>query len=973
MPIDPILLYPLALAAALGLALAGVRLAMGLGRAWGLIDRPGPRRVHGEPTPRTGGIGIAGAALLAAGLILAALGVAGVLPDGAVTPWVVFGVAATAMLAVGVADDALDVPGHYKLLALIAASLAVAGAGVRIDALALNTNVQTVHLHWLGWPATVAWVCGVTVAILFVDGLDGLAGGVGAIVALVIAWTAATTGQVDVAVAALALAGAAGGFLVYNGPWGRPARVFMGDGGTMFLGFALATLAAMLNGRPGVGSMRALVLPAVALGVPILDTGLTLVRRKVLQRRSLFAAEDQHVHHRLLAIGLNARHAVFLIWGVTVAASLIAVLATWLDGLASLGLLAMLAPLWVGLFRTAGSVRGRDTVAAVRRHRKARRLVRRSYSAFEEAQIRLRRAGDFGEWWRETCHAAEALDFQSLRLTTSRRDGEPYELEWERPGSGSADDAPTVDEPEIPQVLDVTLDVPQRRLGDGARMRLAARVRVGSNLGVGPVGGKGGDKKAARAIADLETAGVRVTLFTRLLCEGGLATMDDPDRARWATMHRRRAAWLAPAAEASREDDGEFPALARLDRPAGEPRVAIVHDFLYVYGGAEKVLEQMLEVFPHADLFSVIDFVPPADRAWLKHKPATTTFIQRLPLARYKHRAYLPLMPMAIEQLDVGGYDVVLSSSYCVAKGVLVRPDQAHVCYCHSPVRFAWDLQKQYLAEAGIGPSWWPHRAIKNLTARLVLHYLRLWDARSAAGVDVFLANSDFVGRRIEKAYRRQSETVYPPVDTGDFTPFSEKQGYYFTSSRMVPYKRMAMIAEAFTRTPERRLVMSGDGPEFERIKRLAGPNVQLVGHQPREKFVHYMQRARAFVFAAEEDFGIVPVEAMACGTPVIAFGRGGATETVVDGVTGVHFDRQTPESLLAAVDRFEAVEAADGWDARAIGRHAGRFGVDRFRGELRSAVMSAWSARRPTRQAAPREPAGNGTPTNGHAPRLPA
>ncbi|MEM7808841.1 MAG: glycosyltransferase, partial [Planctomycetota bacterium] len=759
-----------------------------------------------------------------------------------------------------------------------------------------------------------------------------LAGGVGFIVAAFVAFVAVAAQEYDVAIAALAFAGALAGFLYFNGPWGTSGRVFMGDGGSMFLGVAVASLPLVLNSREGVGTMRAVVVPAAAMGVPILDAGLTLIRRRVLQRRSLFAAEDGHVHHRLLAIGLSQKHAVFVIWGVSFLAGAIALVAAHFgDGWATLSILfPLLALLFLFLFRTAGSVRGRETISMIRRHRAAGRRGKGYRKAFEEAQLRLAKAADFGEWWRETCHAAELLDFASLKLSSSKRDGSPYEIAW-------TNESETLDERLIDATtVSVSLEVPQRRLGDGSPLSLCVEVYVhpsNSPLDLEP---------ETRPVADLELAGHRITYFNRLLTEHGLATLDNEDRARLAKAHKRRLA-SSPSADGGASTNGQSEARD------GAPSVAIVHDFLYTRGGAERVLEQMLQVFPHADLFSVIDFVPENERSWMRDKRATTTFIQRLPLAKYKHRAYLPLMPMAIEQLDVSGYDVVLSSSYCVAKGVICRPDQLHVSYCHSPVRYAWDMQHQYLAESGLayaGRRRGPIKLLKNAVARSVLHYIRQWDFRSAAGVDVFLSNSDFVGRRIEKAYRRPSTTVYPPVDISAFKSHADKQDYYFTSSRMVPYKRMPLIAEAFTQTPERRLVIGGDGPDMEKVKAVAGPNVRVVGHQKHEELVHYMQRAKAFVFAAEEDFGIVPVEAMACGTPVITYGRGGATETVIDGVTGVHFDRQTPDSLLEAVERFELLDNEGRFNAEAITRHAQQFGEKRFREELNDLVLSHWKTR---------------------------
>ena len=382
--------------------------------------------------------------------------------------------------------------------------------------------------------------------------------------------------------------------------------------------------------------------------------------------------------------------------------------------------------------------------------------------------------------------------------------------------------------------------------------------------------------------------------------------------------------------------------------------MAIVHDFLYTYAGAERVLEQMLEVFPHADLFSLFDFLPPDGRAFLRDKRARTSFLQRLPFVRGRHRAFLALMPVAIEQLDVSGYDVVLSSSYCVAKGVLTGPDQRHVCYCHSPARFAWDLQPQCLAGAGLAGRGGIVGLAREVLARSLLHYFRIWDFRSAAGVDAFLCNSDFVGRRIEKAYRRTATTLYPPVDVEGFPLREDKDDFYVTAGRLVPYKRVDLILQAFARMPQRRLVVIGDGPEMRRLRRLKPDNVDLLGHVDQEALVRHLGAARGFVFAAEEDFGIAPVEAMACGTPVIAYGGGGARETVVEGRTGTFFhDRATPDDLIAAVTRSEQIA----WNPAAIRGQALRFTNGAFRSALREQVMS----RLPTRATEAAEAVGLG------------
>ena len=351
-------------------------------------------------------------------------------------------------------------------------------------------------------------------------------------------------------------------------------------------------------------------------------------------------------------------------------------------------------------------------------------------------------------------------------------------------------------------------------------------------------------------------------------------------------------------------------------------KIAIVHDWLVTYAGAERVLSALLKIWPQADLFSVIDFLSDEDRAKLGGKRAQTTFIQRLPQARTRYQKYLPLMPLAIEQMDLSSYDLVISSSHAVAKGVLTGPNTLHISYVHSPIRYAWDLQHQYLNESGM------RFGIKGKIARMILHYIRMWDQRTAAAVDQFVANSHFIARRIEKAYRRPSTVIYPPVDTKGFNLQLEKQDYYLTASRMVPYKKMPMIVAAFTAMPDKKLVVIGEGPEFEKAKALAGPNVTLLGYQSFEVLRMHMQNARAFVFAAEEDFGISPVEAQACGTPVIAFGRGGTLETVRglddSAPTGVFYYQQTVEALVAAVNLFEA-------EQHRISPHACRENAEQF------------------------------------------
>jgi glycosyltransferase involved in cell wall biosynthesis len=356
------------------------------------------------------------------------------------------------------------------------------------------------------------------------------------------------------------------------------------------------------------------------------------------------------------------------------------------------------------------------------------------------------------------------------------------------------------------------------------------------------------------------------------------------------------------------------------------------------YAGAERVLEQMLAVYPEADLYSLIDFVPEAERDFLGGRKVRTSFLQRLPGMQRRYRNSMPLMPLAIEQFDLSGYDLVLSSSYAVAKGVLTGPDQLHLCMCYSPMRYAWDLQHQYLRETRLD------RGLKGALARWMLHRMRIWDQRTASSVDGFIAISRFIARRIWKVYRRESSVIYPPVDVEGFTPQGSRENFYVTASRMVPYKRIDLIVDAFAAMPERELVVIGDGPEGKRIRAKSAPNVRFLGQQGFAELRDHLRRARAFVFAAEEDFGIAPLEAQACGTPVIAFGKGGVRETILGlddpHPTGVFFEQQTVASLVAALECFDREGHRITPDhCRA---NATRFSAERFRTEFRAYVDGA-------------------------------
>jgi len=367
-------------------------------------------------------------------------------------------------------------------------------------------------------------------------------------------------------------------------------------------------------------------------------------------------------------------------------------------------------------------------------------------------------------------------------------------------------------------------------------------------------------------------------------------------------------------------------------------KVAIVHEWFVDYSGSERIVEQMLNLFPQADLYALVEFLPDALRDFIQNKKVTTSFIQKLPRAKTKYRTYLPLMPLAVEQFNMSEYDLVLSNNHAVSKGVITGPDQLHICVCCSPIRYAWDLTHQYLRESGLA------KGVKGWMAKYILHKVRMWDSRTANGVDEFVAISNYIARRIKKVYGRQSAVIYPPVDIKGFKLYTHKEDFYLTASRMVPYKKVDLIVEAFTGMPDKKLVVIGEGPDFDKIKSKAGSNVELLGYQPFEVLKDYMQRARAFVFAAEEDFGIVPVEAQACGTPVIAYGKGGALETVVENETGIFFYQQTLQALIDAVQRFDQKRSQ--FDPETVRDNALRFSVANFRKKFTAFVRETIAER---------------------------
>ena len=331
-------------------------------------------------------------------------------------------------------------------------------------------------------------------------------------------------------------------------------------------------------------------------------------------------------------------------------------------------------------------------------------------------------------------------------------------------------------------------------------------------------------------------------------------------------------------------------------------KVAIVQEWLVTVGGSDKVVKAILDVFPDADIYTLVAKKEVCDELGIPWEKVHTSFIQKMPLGTKKHRAYLPLFPFAIEQFDLRGYDVVISSSHCVAKGVLTKADQLHICYCHSPIRYCWDMYNEYLEESHLD------KGFKSWLVRLMLHPIRQFDAIAESRVDYYISNSDYVGQRIRKTYRRKATTIHPNIDISNFELCNDKQEYYLASSRLVAYKKIDTIIEAFNQMPDKKLVVIGGGPNLEAYRKLAKDNVTVMGYQPFDVLKEKMQHAKAFVFAADEDFGMIPIEAQSCGTPVIAYGHGGSLETVNGGKTGLFFNEQTPEAIVEAVNKFESM-----------------------------------------------------------------
>ncbi|MBT8181241.1 MAG: glycosyltransferase family 4 protein [Eudoraea sp.] len=367
-------------------------------------------------------------------------------------------------------------------------------------------------------------------------------------------------------------------------------------------------------------------------------------------------------------------------------------------------------------------------------------------------------------------------------------------------------------------------------------------------------------------------------------------------------------------------------------------KVAIVHEWLTVIAGSESCFVEFTKIYPEADIFVLVSDNKSLKKLKIDGSRVTNSFIQKLPKSRTKWKNYLPLFPFAVEQFDLSEYDLIISSSHAVAKGVITTANQIHICYIYSPIRYAWDLYHQYLQEANL------KKGLKALFVKRVLHYIRNWDLGTANRVDEFIPISKYIEKRVWRTYRRKSyKVIYPPVAVQEFTLCEEKEDFYLAASRLVPYKKIDLIVETFSQMPDKKLIVIGDGPDLKKIKAKARDNVEVLGFQEFSVLKDYMQRAKAFIFAAEEDFGIIPIEAQACGTPVIAFGKGGSLETVkgqyVDqpiekNHTGVYFQEQNVQSMLSAINYFE--ENLSKFNAHQIRNYSLKFDREVFVKEIK-------------------------------------
>ncbi len=357
--------------------------------------------------------------------------------------------------------------------------------------------------------------------------------------------------------------------------------------------------------------------------------------------------------------------------------------------------------------------------------------------------------------------------------------------------------------------------------------------------------------------------------------------------------------------------------------------IALVHEWLVNWGGSEVVLESLYEIYK-APIYTLFLNRKVLENSSLKDAYIYTSFLQKIPFIKKTYKYFLLLFPLAIEQFNLSNYEIIISSSHAVAKGILTKSDQIHVCYCHTPMRYIWDLYFEYKNTMHI---------TRKLFYTVVAHYLRIWDVSTSNRVDYFIANSKYVANRIKKIYRREAKVIYPPVDITKFEVSTTKENFYITISRLVPYKRIDLIINAFKKLPDKKLIIIGQGPLYNKLKKSAPKNVELLGFQPFNRVKELLKKAKAFIYAAEEDFGIAPVEAQACGTPVIALNKGGTAETIINEKTGILFNEQNVENLINAIRKFEQIE--DSFDAKIIRKNAERFSKDRFKTQFLKFINS--------------------------------
>jgi glycosyltransferase involved in cell wall biosynthesis len=366
-----------------------------------------------------------------------------------------------------------------------------------------------------------------------------------------------------------------------------------------------------------------------------------------------------------------------------------------------------------------------------------------------------------------------------------------------------------------------------------------------------------------------------------------------------------------------------------------EMKVALVHDWLPVFSGAERVVSEIMRVVGASDLYTLYDFLNERDHAALGAKRIYTSRMNRLPFVRRYYRWTFPFCPQAVEAFNLSQYELVISSSAAFAKGIIPHPHQRHIAYVHTAVRYAWDQTYEYLSQTRLS------RFPAGLVLYRLLHRMRMWDVRTAYSADVLVANSSTVKRRIEQTYGRRAVVIEPPVDVAEIPLVDCKDDYFIVASRLVPYKRVDLVVRAFNEMPSRRLLVVGDGPELARLRSMAGANITFAGYLPRPALIETLQKARAFVFAAYEDFGIVMAEAQAAGTPVVAFGRGGATDIVTplhaDRPTGVLFTEQSAPAIKQAVELFCREERR--MSPAVCRANVERFAPENFRRRLRALI----------------------------------